>query len=137
MSRLSGSACALRVALALAVVGAPVAAAATVAASAGSVAASPRPALSLVAQRPRVAVRGVWFRPHETVTVTVLGATVVTGRATAAADGSFRLSLRRPPPLSCGRLLVRAAGASGSRAFLRLGPLECNPVAAAADAANR
>ena len=136
MSRLSGSAFALGVALALAVVGVP-AAAATVAASAGPAAASPRPALNLVAQRPRVAVRGVGFLPQETVRVTVLGATVVTGRATAAADGSFRLSLRRPAPLSCGRLLVRAAGARGSRAFLRLGPPECNPTGAAADAGNR
>jgi hypothetical protein len=90
-----------------------------------------------VSQRPRVALRGIRFLPRETVAVAVIGASVVTGRTTAAADGSFRISLLRPPPLACGRLLVRATGAGGSRAFVRLGPPECNPPGGDADAGNR
>lgn len=112
--------------LALAPAGVPVA----TAASARVSAAAPGPALQLVSQRPLVALRGIRFVPREAVVITVIGASVVTGKATVAADGSFRSSLRRPPPLACGRLLVRATGTRGSRASLRVGPPECNPTGA-------
>ena len=114
---------------ALAVVAVVIAGGASLATAASDrvVAAAPGPALQLVSQRPRVALRGIHFVPREAVVVTVIGASVVTGKATVAADGSFRSSLRRPSPLACGRLLVRATGTRGSRAFLRVGPPECNP----------
>jgi len=107
------------------------------AAAARPSAAAPGPALQLVSQRPRVALRGIRFLPRETVAVAVIGASVVTGRASAAADGSFRIALRRPAPLACGRLLVRATGVLGSRAFLRIGPPECNLPGADAQGGNR
>jgi hypothetical protein len=92
-----------------------------------AVAAGPRPSLHLVASKPRVVVRGVSFKPRELVTVRLTGKGTSTALVRASLYGAFRASLVPPPPLACGGRLLRATGSKGSTAFLRIGPLECNP----------
>jgi len=82
---------------------------------------APRPLLKLDANR---SVRGLHFKAHELVRV-VAGGNV--RRVRASAVGSFALL---PPPVdSCSSLLVRATGASGDVAVLRLQGL-CPPPSA-------
>jgi hypothetical protein len=86
-----------------------------------------KPALSTASSGTRIVVRGTHFAASERVTVRVFGRTVVTKRASTTAGGSFRVALRRPAPRACNVLVVRAAGARGDSAVLRLAPPECNP----------
>jgi hypothetical protein len=74
-----------------------------------------------------VVVRGTGFATSEQVTVRVIGLRIVTRVATASATGQFRVRMARPKPLACGRLIVRAKGATGDTAVMRIGPPECNP----------
>jgi hypothetical protein len=90
-------------------------------------AAGERPALSTVSSRTTIVVRGIHFVPSERVTVKVIGRTVVTKRVTATARGSFRVSLTKPRPRVCNSLVVRATGARGDWAVLRISSPECNP----------
>lgn len=98
---------------------------------AASAAAAEKPALSTVSSRTTIVVRGSHFVPYERVTVKVIGRTVATKRVTATARGSFRVALRKPRPRACNSLVVRATGARGDWAVLRIGSPECNPPGAA------
>jgi hypothetical protein len=86
-----------------------------------------KPALSTTSSASRIVVRGTSFAANERVTVRVFGRTVATKRTVTTARGSFRVALRRPTPRACNSFVVRATGASGDSAVLRLGPPECNP----------
>jgi hypothetical protein len=86
-----------------------------------------KPALTTVSSRTTIVVRGTHFVPYERVTVRVIGQTVVTKRTSATARGSFRLALDRPKPRACNSLVVRATGARGDWAVLRIRAAECNP----------
>jgi hypothetical protein len=86
-----------------------------------------RPALSMRSSGQRIIVRGTHFVPNERVTVRVFGRTVSRTRTITTAQGSFRVSLRRPAPRACNTLVVRATGARGDWAVLRIGSPECNP----------
>jgi len=86
-----------------------------------------RPALSTTSSESRIVVRGTHFAANERVTVRVLGRTVSRTRALTTARGSFRVALRRPAPRACNTLIVRATGARGDWAVLRIGSPECNP----------
>jgi hypothetical protein len=86
-----------------------------------------KPALSTTLSDTRIVVRGAHFAPNERVRVRVFGRTVVTKRIVTTARGSFRVSLRRPAPRACNTLVVRATGALGDWAVLRIGSAECNP----------
>jgi hypothetical protein len=90
-----------------------------------------RPALSMRSSGTRVVVRGTHFAANEQVRVRVIGRTVSRARTVTTARGSFRVSLRRPAPLACNTLVVRATGARGDWALLRIGSPECNPPGAA------
>ena len=85
------------------------------------------PTLRLVSANPLV-VKGVGFAPGERVTVTALtslGPRAVRARATQ--HGTFRVLLGRFPQ-PCGKpFAVRARGAQGSFAFLRLAAPPCVP----------
>jgi hypothetical protein len=90
-------------------------------------AATGSPRLTMVSRTPLV-VRGTGFRPEERVTVSALTSlrTVVV-RTRATAGGVFRVrfgSFTQP----CGRpFAVRARGAAGSSALLRLAAPPCVP----------
>ena len=86
-----------------------------------------KPALSTVSSETRIVVRGTHFVPNERVRVRVIGRTVSRTRVVTTARGSFRVSLRRPVPLACNTLVVRATGVRGDWALLRIGSPECNP----------
>jgi hypothetical protein len=94
---------------------------------AASAAALERPALAASSSGERIVVRGTHFAASERVTVRVFGRTVATKRTVTTARGSFRVALARPAPRACNSFVVRAAGARGDSAVLRLGPPECNP----------
>ncbi|HZR95796.1 MAG TPA: hypothetical protein VFA56_08875 [Gaiellaceae bacterium] len=94
--------------------------AAAVAAGAAS-AAAPPPRLQLLREPPSVV--GSNFRARERVTVTV-GATVIRTRTTSL--GTFRAMLSAPVP-RCGGIFVRAAGARGDVATLKLPLPACMP----------
>ena len=87
------------------------------------------PHLSAVTSSSAVVVRGAGFAGSERVTVRVIGREIFSRSTTTSTDGRFRVTLARPRPLACGRLVVRASGARGDGASLRLGPPECNPPA--------
>jgi hypothetical protein len=86
-----------------------------------------RPALSMRSSGTRIIVRGTHFASNERVTVRVIGRTVSRTRTVTTAGGSFRVSLPRPAPRACNTLVVRASGARGDWAVLRIGSPECNP----------
>jgi hypothetical protein len=86
-----------------------------------------RPTLSTLSSGTKIVVRGAHFVPSERVTVRVIGRTIVTRRLLTTARGSFRVALRRPAPLACNTLVVRATGSRGDWAVLRIGSPECNP----------
>jgi|GEM_PF-6806113 len=86
-----------------------------------------KPKLSTTSSEARMVVRGAHFAVNERVTVRVIGRTIVTKRTVTTARGSFRVSLRRPVPLACNTLVVRATGVRGDWALLRIGSPECNP----------
>ena len=86
-----------------------------------------KPALSTASSGERMVVRGTHFAANEWVTVRVYGRTVATKRTITTASGSFRVALERPAPRACNSFVVRAAGARGDSAVLRLGSPECNP----------
>jgi hypothetical protein len=92
-----------------------------------SASAADRPSLHLVADSPKVVVRGLAFHARERVTVRLIGRTTTQTTMLATAAGSFRVTLVRPDPLACGRLFVVAKGSAKSWATLRIGPPECNP----------
>jgi hypothetical protein len=89
--------------------------------------AAPTPHLTAVSTSSTVVIRGSGFASSERVTVRVTGQRVVKASRITTWDGRFRMRLARPRPLACGRLFLRATGATGDSAFLRLGPPECNP----------
>jgi len=72
-------------------------------------------------------VRGTGFAASERVTVRVIGLRIATRVATTSTTGRFSMRMARPEPLACGRLIVRAKGATGDTAVMRIGPPECNP----------
>jgi hypothetical protein len=86
-----------------------------------------KPALSTVSSETRIIVRGTHFVANERVAVRVIGRTITRARTVTTARGSFRVSLRRPAPRGCNTLVVRATGARGDWAVLRMGSPECNP----------
>jgi hypothetical protein len=86
-----------------------------------------KPALSAASSETRIVVRGTHFVANERVAVRVIGRTITRGRTVTTAGGSFRLALRRPAPRVCNTLVVRANGARGDWAVLRIGSPECNP----------
>jgi hypothetical protein len=86
-----------------------------------------RPRLSTISSETRIVVRGAHFVGNERVTVRVIGRTIVTRRTVTTARGSFRIAVRRPEPRACNTLVVRATGARGDWAVLRIGSPECNP----------
>jgi hypothetical protein len=86
-----------------------------------------KPTLSTTSSGTTIVVRGKHFAANERVTVRVIGRTVARKRTLTTARGSFRVSLRRPVPRVCNFLVVRANGARGDWAVLRIGSLECNP----------
>jgi hypothetical protein len=91
-------------------------------------AATGKPRLAIVSSvAPNLVVRGVSFRPQERVRVRVVGQKTTTAAVTASVAGAFRVRLAKPPPLACGRLVIRAVGSRGSLVTLRFGPPECNP----------
>jgi hypothetical protein len=90
-------------------------------------AAAVKPTLSTTSSDTRIVVRGAHFVASERVTVRVIGRTIVTRRLLTTARGSFRVALRRPAPLACNTLVVRATGSRGDWAVLRIGSPECNP----------
>ena len=86
-----------------------------------------KPRLTTVSSETRMVVRGAHFVANERVTVRVFGRTIVTRRTVATERGTFRIALRRPAPRVCNTLLVRATGARGDWALVRIGSPECNP----------
>jgi hypothetical protein len=69
-------------------------------------------------------VRGVRFKPHERVTVTLDGGTRGTARVTASRTGGFRAEFRitlRP----CRTVTIRATGSRGSKAVRQLPRPNC------------
>jgi hypothetical protein len=86
-----------------------------------------KPALSAAPSETRILVRGTHFAANERVTVRVIGRTVARKQTLTTARGAFRVSLRRPLPRVCSLLVVRATGARGDSAVLRIGSSECNP----------
>jgi hypothetical protein len=95
--------------------------------AAGSVQASPRPVLRIVDDRPLV-VRGEGFRPRERVTVAAqasVGQRRVVVRASAV--GRLAVTFRLPVVPCTGALVLRAVGAGGSRAALRVPMPPCVP----------
>jgi hypothetical protein len=86
-----------------------------------------KPRLSTTSSETRMVVRGAHFAANERVTVRVFGRTIVTKRIVTTAQGSFRVALRRPAPRVCNMLVVRAIGARGDWAVVRIGAPECNP----------
>jgi hypothetical protein len=86
-----------------------------------------KPRLVVVSPAPKMVVRGLSFKSHEHVTVRLIGRTTTTAAVSASVTGAFRVSLVKPRPLACGRLVLRAAGSLGSLVLIRLGPPECNP----------
>jgi hypothetical protein len=89
--------------------------------------AAPPPKLAVTPSSAAIVVRGGGFAPTEVVSVRVIGRRVVKGATRTTREGRFTIRLARPKPLVCGRLVVRAAGAKGDSAALRIGPSECNP----------
>jgi hypothetical protein len=47
-------------------------------------------------------------------------------RVVADAQGAFRVSLRRPPALACGRFLLQVRRPAAKTVTVRIGPPECN-----------
>jgi hypothetical protein len=76
----------------------------------------------------RLVVRGTAFAPGERLLVRLAGRGVTTKRVVADGNGSFRTSLVKPPPQTCGRYFLSVRRASGKSVGMRLGPGECaNP----------
>jgi hypothetical protein len=99
-------------------------AAGAVLASASSTQSKRQPALRVVAQQP-FTVQGRSFRSHERVKLTLYTQqkSVRTRRVTAGSSGAFRAVLQTTPVDRCDAILVRAVGALGSTATLKLLPL--------------
>lgn len=75
----------------------------------------------------RLVVRGKHFAAGERVVVSATGETTTKAARYATATGTFRIAVKRPKPMACGRVVVRAAGADGHSAVVVLGMPECNP----------
>lgn len=84
---------------------------------------SGRPALRVVDQRP-FTVQGRHFRSRERVKVTLYKQqqSVLTRRVTASSTGAFRAVLQETAVDRCDTIMVRAVGARGSTAQLKLLP---------------
>lgn len=83
--------------------------------------------ISFVSTSP-VSVRGVGFKSHERVAVTVTTRVLRTKRVTANARGAFRVTFRGFSVPRCQPYAVRAKGNRGSVAAAKLIP-ECAPPA--------
>lgn len=88
-----------------------------------------KPSLHVITLRPQVVVNGSGFQPSERVQLKLMGHTSSAVAVAASSTGTFRVSLKRPVTLPCGRLVLRAAGSKGSVAVAHIGPAECNPPA--------
>src|SRR5919198_1327180 len=82
-------------------------------------AASPAPSLRLVTRQP-VAVQGAHFRAFEAVTLTVTALPPQVKRVKASRRGSFAVAFDKPVVRRCGSFAIRAVGARGSVAMLKL-----------------
>lgn len=78
-----------------------------------------------VVQASPLTVRGVGFAPHERVRVTATVAATATRLSTASRAGAFVVRFTGVVIPSCTGFSVRAFGASGTRATLRVPQLEC------------
>jgi hypothetical protein len=88
-------------------------------------AAATKPTLTVLSLQP-VAVRGANFASRERVRVTFVGTQTATVRVRATTAGSFRATFSNVSEDRCTGFAVRAVGARGSRAVLRVLP-ECAP----------
>ncbi len=70
-------------------------------------------------------VRGVHFRAFERITVTVVGVPRQVKRVTGSRTGSFRVTFDRAIVSHCGGFGIRAAGAKGSTAVLKVPLFAC------------
>src|SRR5262245_14232005 len=84
------------------------------------------PALRLDAKH---TVRGSHFKPHELVRIVITADVERVRLIRATARGSFAAPLPAPPD-SCSHLLIRATGASGDGAVIRLPQGLCPPPSA-------
>jgi hypothetical protein len=102
----------MRTTLVLAVIG--------LAVSAGALAAPPLPPTLRLTTAP-LTIRGSHFRPHEQVTLTVVGAgaRAPTRKLASTAAGTFVTRFSGVTIERCQPYLVRAVGTKGSRATLR------------------
>jgi hypothetical protein len=73
-----------------------------------------------------LALRGANFRPSERVRVTLSGELTRTKHVTASAGGAFVVRFQSTYD-RCSAAIVRAVGARGSRAALKLVPVACPP----------
>jgi hypothetical protein len=91
--------------------------------SASSAQSSGRPALRVIDQRP-FTVEGRHFRSRERVKVTLYKqqASVRTRRVTASSSGAFQAVLQEAGVDRCDTIFVRAVGARGSNAELKMLP---------------
>jgi hypothetical protein len=71
-----------------------------------------------------LALRGANFRPTERVRVTLSGEVTRTKHVTASAGGAFVVRFQSTYD-RCSAAIVRAVGAKGSRAALKLVPVAC------------
>jgi len=84
-----------------------------------------RPALKLVSTQP-VIVRGLHFQTLERVRVSLLGSESESRQVRATAAGAFRVAFAGTAEDPCSAFAVRAVGARGSKAVLKINP-ECAP----------
>jgi hypothetical protein len=95
---------------------------ATVASSAATQA--QRPVLRLTDAGP-VAFRGIGFKPHERVRVSVYAGARATKRVTAGARGRFVVRFPTLDPNACAGFFATAVGNEGSRASFKRAPGMC------------
>jgi hypothetical protein len=86
--------------------------------------------LLVLSSSKRLVVRGSHFAAGERVAVSASGRTTTKAVTHATASGTFRVTLKRPTPQWCGRIVVRAVGGAGHSAVVLLGMPECNPPSA-------
>ena len=86
--------------------------------------AATRPALRLMDASP-VAFRGVGFKPHERVRVSVYAGERATKRAVAGVRGRFVVRFSNLDPNACSGFSAIAVGNEGSRASFKRSPGMC------------
>jgi hypothetical protein len=86
--------------------------------------AATRPALRLMDASP-VAFRGVGFKPHERVRVSVYAGERAAKRVTAGVRGGFVVRFSSLDPNACSGFFASAVGNEGSRASFKRAPGMC------------